>query len=239
MPGPALAAGIGAAADIIGGLFGMSAQKKANKANIKLQREQQAWEERMSNTSWQRGTQDMLKAGINPMLAVSQGGASTPNVSAATVQPEDAMGRAVSSAGSKAAQMLTLENLAQQTRKTSEEADSLNIRNTIDAWDLPYAEQISANRRAQIPAQNEQIKRQTESLIADANLTKAQEKQLRDMLPELLARAKAEKSLAELQIPSAKAEADLWKNLGEQGAAAGWGAKFMESVMKAINFIKR
>lgn len=236
---PAAVAGIGAAADIVGGLFGMSAQKKANKANLKLQREQQAWEERMSNTSWQRGTEDMLKAGINPMLAVSQGGASTPNVSAATQQPVDALARGISSAGSKAAQMLTLENLAQQTRKTSEEADSLNIRNTIDAWDMPYAEQISANRRATVPAQNQQIQRQTESIIAQANLTKAQEKQLRDMLPELLAKAKAEKTLSELQIPSAKAEAGLWQNIGTQGAAAGWGAKFTESVMKAINFIKR
>jgi len=237
--GAGLVAGIGAAADIIGGLFGSSAQKKANKANIKLQREQQAWEERMSNTSWQRGVQDMLKAGINPMLSVSQGGASTPNVSAATVQPEDAMARGVSSAGSKAAQMLTLENLAQQTRKTSEEADSLNIRNTIDAWQLPYAEQMSANRREQETAQTAQIKQQTQSLIASANLTKAQEAQLRQMLPELLARAKAEKELSRLQIPSAKAEADLWTNVGEAGKAASWSTKFLESVGRAISFIKK
>lgn len=239
MPGPAVVAGIGAAADIIGGLFGMSAQKKANKANIKLQREQQAWEERMSNTSWQRGVQDMLKAGINPMLSVSQGGASTPNVSAATVQPEDAIAKGVSSAGSKAAQMLTLENLAQQTRKTSEEADSLNIRNTIDAWQLPYAEQMSANRREQETAQTAQIKQQTQSIIASANLTKAQEAQLRQMLPELLAKAKAEKELSQLQIPSAKAEANMWEGMGTAGKAAGWSQKFLESVMKAITFIKK
>lgn len=231
-------AAIGAASDILGGIMGSSAQKKANKANLRLQREQQAWEERMSNTSWQRGTEDMLKAGINPMLAVSQGGASTPNVSAATQQPVDALARGVSSAGSKAAQMLTLENLAQQTRKTSEEADSLNIRNTIDAWDLPYAEQISANRRAQVPAQTEQIKQQTEKTIADANLTRAQEKQVRDMLPELLATAKAEKTLAESQIPSAKAEAKIWEELGAAGKATTWSAKFMESLIKAITVIK-
>lgn len=36
------------------------------------------WSEMMSNTSWRRGTEDMREAGINPMLAFSQGGASTP-----------------------------------------------------------------------------------------------------------------------------------------------------------------
>lgn len=43
-----------------------------------MAREQMGFQERMSNTAYQRATEDMKKAGINPMVAFQQGGASTP-----------------------------------------------------------------------------------------------------------------------------------------------------------------
>ena len=44
-----------------------------------------AWQERMSNTSYQRAIEDMRKAGINPILAYTQGGASTPSGAQGTI----------------------------------------------------------------------------------------------------------------------------------------------------------
>ena len=55
------------------------------------------WQEHMSNTAYQRAVEDMKKAGINPILAFANGGASTPGGSAGTISGTS-MGLASSSA---------------------------------------------------------------------------------------------------------------------------------------------
>ena len=66
---------IGGAA--IGGLAGMFGQSSANKQNLKIAREQMAFQERMSNTALTRAANDAENAGLNRILALT-GPASSP-----------------------------------------------------------------------------------------------------------------------------------------------------------------
>lgn len=81
---------LGAGADLLGGILtNQSQQQLANQANqfsAAQTDKQMQFQKEMRATQYQTTVSDLQKAGLNPMLAYSQGGAGTPTGSAAVGQ---------------------------------------------------------------------------------------------------------------------------------------------------------
>lgn len=86
--------GSGAAATAAGALldYGLArdAQSDANSFNSGEAAASRGWQEQMSNTAYQRRMSDLRAAGLNPMLAISQGGASVSGGASASFTPVQA-----------------------------------------------------------------------------------------------------------------------------------------------------
>ncbi|AXH74135.1 MAG: DNA pilot protein [Microviridae sp.] len=115
---------------LIAGGLGFLGQRETNRENRHMASAQMQFQERMSNTQWQRGVEDMQAAGLNPMLAYSQGGASAPPGASAVMGSE--LGAGVSSAreysSAKAEVELKqaqAETQRQEARKVKAQADMI------------------------------------------------------------------------------------------------------------------
>lgn len=75
----------GALSTLGAGALGFMGQERANGTNIDLAREQMNFQERMSSTAHQREVDDLIKAGLNPILSAN-GGASSPSGAMSQVQ---------------------------------------------------------------------------------------------------------------------------------------------------------
>jgi len=112
------------APSIIGGIFGSSGQAEANSANAAMAQNQMDFQREMSNTSYQRAVKDLQAAGLNPMLAYQQGGASTPAGATAVMGNKNAAAIQGASAALTNANVVAQNRLlAAQTANT--EADTL------------------------------------------------------------------------------------------------------------------
>nr|QJB19481.1 MAG: DNA pilot protein [Microvirus sp.] len=211
--GLAAGAGIGSA---IGGLLG---QDEANSSNAQQAQINRDFQERMSSTSYQRGVEDMKKAGLNPMLAYSQGGASTPGGSVSSPMINK-VGAGVSSGQQAMSTMSQLqmnqaqiESVRAATDKVRAETLDQKIYNAkalaeIDRLDSET--DLAVSRRPGVRFDNQRKREQ----VTGAELANMAHRLKLDLdtrsFSADVAKRKAESTLSELDIPAAKAAAKIY-----------------------------
>jgi len=120
----------GLAADALTG--GGYSTQQANAQNVQMNKENRDWSEKMSNSAYQRAMDDMRKAGLNPMLAYQQGGASTPSNTAPTVTPAK-MGQGLANSAKDGMSLYgSLNNQKADTILKAESAETQKSQRTVN-----------------------------------------------------------------------------------------------------------
>lgn len=232
--------GFGFLGDIAGGLISADSSAKQARKNRQFQ-------ERMSSTAYQRGVKDMKAAGLNPMLAFQQGGASTP--SGATAQGLDLRGVGSKAVNSAVSAALAKESVLQARAITShntqaadnQAAQAANTRANTDIMQKLFP---NTARNAQLTGDKlaQDIKESTarmDEIFSRAGLNLQTLQYNKEMQPILLDIQRTVGIMQKLDIPAAEAAAALWDIGGPALAALEKAASLIPGLGPIVDAIKR
>ena len=235
--GDLIGGGIPSVLGAVGDFFmGQSSARSANQQNEVLAQRQMDFQERMSNTSYQRAVKDMEAAGLNPMLAYSQGGASSPAGAAAHVEPTVAAGNQAALAAAQTS------NLASQADLNSAQAAEIRSRTYDPAVNSAYrAAEVKElqNRADRVGFEKLGAEEQVRLLRwqLKVNQHDFDAKEAMDWWRKQVAGQNAEMAIKELGVPEARAMAEFFKS--QYGETNPYVRQFLQILQTIGGFLRR
>lgn len=224
---------------IVGTAADMISAHQANKTNKKIAREQMQFQERMRDTAVQSRVQDLIAAGMNPMLAY-QGQADSPTGASAHVEP--VARNTAQNAMAYAAQRDQLQNVRLQNQVIEQQARGLRLKNDYDEKVTFSAGSVHHNLQ-QIGLTTQKMAQDLERVLGDMNLTAEDLRnrtltndQLERLQPLAVEAAQLDIQAKQLGLPglenTAAFERSLMGELGQEGKAS-------KSILDALNTLRQ
>lgn len=187
------------------------------------------FQERMSNTAYQRAVQDMQTAGLNPMLAYSQGGASSPM--GAMPQVQNAVGAATSSAAQGVQMMQGIANVD----LTKAQADKLRSETLPNLDNLEFLKARTSTTRDQGNLSLAHMNRVQSEL--EAMLTGKNEGQPQSAFAAMARRMLSEEQLAKVNMEIRKLQKEGFVNENRFQESMGQASPFLNQLLQLFQLI--